>query len=95
VTWTLDALLPATSSRSVAALLRGKAGVSQLLLCPLPKQSTWHQQMQHDSHHERSKHIGLRHRFLRERVEDNTISLSHVPSADNIADLLVKYRRNA
>jgi len=41
-------------------------------------------------HHERSKHIGLRHHFLRERVEDNTISLSHVPSADNIADLLTK-----
>jgi len=32
----------------MAALLRGKAGVSQLLLCLLPKQSTWHQQMQHD-----------------------------------------------
>jgi len=48
VTWTLDALLPAMSSRSMAALLRGKAGVSQLLLCLLPKQSTWHQQMQHD-----------------------------------------------
>jgi len=109
------------SSRSMAALLRGKAGVSQLLLCLLPKQSTWHQQMQHDRlrlllddlqlglgnkpfpimndnagtialsknpvHHERSKHIGLRHHFHRERVEDNTISLSHVPSADNIADL--------
>jgi len=28
--------------------------------------------------------------FLRERVDDNTISLSHVPSADNIADLLTK-----
>jgi len=27
----------------MAALLRGKAGVSQLLLCLLPKQSTWHQ----------------------------------------------------
>ena len=38
-------------------------------------------------HHERSKHIG---HFLRERVEDNTISLSQVPSADNIADLLTK-----
>ena len=48
VTWTLDALLPAMSSRSMAALLRRKAGVSQLLLCLLPKQSTWHQQMQHD-----------------------------------------------
>jgi len=41
-------------------------------------------------HHERSKHIGLRHHFLRERVDDHTISLSHVPSADNIVDLLTK-----
>jgi len=125
VTWTLNALLPAMSSRSMAALLRGKAGVSQPLLCLLPKQSTWHQQMQHDRlsglplddlqlglgnkpfpimnddagtialsknpvNHERSKHIGLRHHFLRERVEDKTISLSHVPSADNSADLLTK-----
>jgi len=110
----------------MAALLRGKGGVSQLLLCLLPKQSTWHQHAARQAiwlrlllddlqlglgnkpfpimndnagtialsknpvHHERSKHIGLRHHFLRERVEDNTISLSHVPSADNIADLLTK-----
>ena len=41
-------------------------------------------------YHERSKHIGLRHHFLREKVEDNTISLTHVRSADNLADLLTK-----
>ena len=41
-------------------------------------------------HHERSKHIALRHHFLREKVEDKSITLSHVPSADNIADLLTK-----
>ncbi len=121
VTWTLDALLPAMSSRSMAALLRGKAGVSQLLLCLLAsadaaRQAIWLRLLLDDLqlglgnkpfpiinnnagtialsknpvHHERSKHIGLCHHFLRERVEDNTISLSHVPSADNIADLLTK-----
>ena len=40
--------------------------------------------------HERTKHIGIRHHFLREKVEDNTITLSHVSSAENIADLLTK-----
>ena len=47
VTWTLDALLPAMSSRSMAHCCVEKPG-SALLLCLLPKQSTWHQQMQHD-----------------------------------------------
>jgi hypothetical protein len=41
-------------------------------------------------HHERSKHIGMRHHFLREKTEDKTISLSHVRSAENLADLLTK-----
>src|ERR1019366_9639704 len=41
-------------------------------------------------HHEKSKHIGLRHHFLRERVEEKLISLSHVPPANNLADLLTK-----
>ncbi len=109
----------------MAALLRGKGGVSQLLLCLLPKQSTWHQHAARQAiwlrlllddlqlglgnkpfpHHERQRWYPLRspkirsitngpntlgHHFLRERVEDNTISLSHFPSADNIADLLTK-----
>lgn len=41
-------------------------------------------------HHKRSKHIALRHHFLREKVEDKSITLDHVPSAENIADLLTK-----
>jgi hypothetical protein len=41
-------------------------------------------------HHERSKHIALRHHYLRKKVEDNTISLAHIPTADNIADMLTK-----
>lgn len=41
-------------------------------------------------HHENIKHIAMRHHFIREKVEDNTVSLSHVPSAENIADLLTK-----
>ena len=41
-------------------------------------------------HHDKTKHIALRHHYIREKVEDNTISLNHVPSASNIADLLTK-----
>ncbi|EIW72356.1 hypothetical protein TREMEDRAFT_26101, partial [Tremella mesenterica DSM 1558] len=41
-------------------------------------------------HHNKTKHIDLRHHYIREKVEDNTVSLGHVPSAENIADLLTK-----
>jgi hypothetical protein len=41
-------------------------------------------------HHERSKHIAMRHHFLREKVEDNTVKLDFVSSADNLADMLTK-----
>ena len=41
-------------------------------------------------HHERSKHIALRHHFLHIKVEDKSITLDHVPPAENIADLLTK-----
>jgi hypothetical protein len=41
-------------------------------------------------HHDKSKHIAMRHHFLREKVEDGSIDLSDVPSASNIADLLTK-----
>jgi hypothetical protein len=41
-------------------------------------------------HHDKSKHIAMWHHFLREKVEDGSINLSHVSSASNIADLLTK-----
>ena len=41
-------------------------------------------------HHERSKHISLRHHYLREQVDDNSIQLQHVASKDNQADILTK-----
>jgi hypothetical protein len=34
-------------------------------------------------HHK--QHIALRHHFLRKKVEDKSITLDHVPSADNIS----------
>lgn len=40
--------------------------------------------------HNRTKHIDLRHHFLREQVQANTVSLKHIPTEDNLADLLTK-----
>jgi hypothetical protein len=41
-------------------------------------------------HQDKSKHIAMRPHFLREKVEDGAIDLSHVSSANNIANLLVR-----
>ena len=40
--------------------------------------------------HDQSKHIGLRHHFLRENVVSGNIDLQHVPSENNKADILTK-----
>jgi hypothetical protein len=34
--------------------------------------------------------MGMRHHFLREKVEDNTVKLEFVPSADNLANMFTK-----
>jgi transposase InsO family protein len=38
----------------------------------------------------RSKHIDVQYHFVRERVESGEILVAHVPSEDNVADLLTK-----
>jgi hypothetical protein len=38
----------------------------------------------------RSRHINIRHHFVREKVEDKTIDLTYIPSADNTADIFTK-----
>nr|GEW66212.1 copia protein [Tanacetum cinerariifolium] len=40
--------------------------------------------------HSRTKHIKIRHHFLRDNVQKGNISLEKVPSEDNIADILTK-----
>jgi hypothetical protein len=40
--------------------------------------------------HKRSKHIDIRHHYLRELVEKKTIQLAYVPTAQNVADILTK-----
>ena len=45
----------------------------------------------HDNQfHARSKHIDLRHHFIRERIQANEIVVSYCASADNCADMLTK-----
>jgi hypothetical protein len=41
-------------------------------------------------HHNRSMHIALRHHFLHEQVTEGVLDLAHVPSVDNLAELLTK-----
>ncbi|GKC58758.1 retrovirus-related pol polyprotein from transposon TNT 1-94 [Tanacetum coccineum] len=40
--------------------------------------------------HSRTKHIEIRHHFLRDNVQTGHISIKKVPSVDNIADILTK-----
>jgi hypothetical protein len=41
-------------------------------------------------HHARSKHIDIRHHFVREQIMAGTISLQYVPTEDMTADVLTK-----
>ena len=40
--------------------------------------------------HKRTKHIDIRHHFVREAVEDGTISITYCPSEEMVADILTK-----
>ncbi|GJW49873.1 retrovirus-related pol polyprotein from transposon TNT 1-94 [Tanacetum coccineum] len=40
--------------------------------------------------HSRTKHIEIRHHFLRDNIQKGHISIEKVPSVDNIADILTK-----
>lgn len=42
------------------------------------------------SHHQRTKHIDIRHHFIRELIASGEISVCFVPSSDNLADALTK-----
>jgi len=45
-------------------------------------------------HHRRTKHITRRHFFIRELVEDQSITVPYIRSADNIADFFTKILSN-
>lgn len=38
----------------------------------------------------RSKHLDIKHHFTRDRIQDGTVGVKYVPSADNAADCLTK-----
>jgi len=40
--------------------------------------------------HERTKHIGVRYHFIREKIEDGEIRVEYIPTADQVADVLTK-----
>jgi len=40
--------------------------------------------------HSRAKHIDVRHHYIRERVEEGDIKVAHIPSTENLADILTK-----
>ena len=41
-------------------------------------------------HHERSKHIDIKHHFVREQVENKTLEIEYVNTKDNLADIFTK-----
>ncbi|KAK6143111.1 hypothetical protein DH2020_023459 [Rehmannia glutinosa] len=41
-------------------------------------------------HHSRTKHVEIDIHFIREKVEDKSISVHHIPAVDQIADILTK-----
>jgi hypothetical protein len=40
--------------------------------------------------HKKAKHIHIRYHYIRERVSEGDVRVFHVPSADNLADILTK-----
>ena len=38
----------------------------------------------------RSKHIDIRYHFIREKIAAGSVELTHIPSEDNVADLMTK-----
>jgi hypothetical protein len=45
---------------------------------------------ENDVHHNRTKHIDIRHHFVREQIKNKVIQLKWVPSDIQLADLLTK-----
>ena len=41
-------------------------------------------------HHQRSKHIDIRHHFLRDKIKDKMFKMEYVSTEDNIADVMTK-----
>jgi hypothetical protein len=40
--------------------------------------------------HQRPRHIDIKYHYIREKVKDGTISIQHMPTTDQVADILTK-----
>ena len=45
---------------------------------------------QNPINHQKSKHIDIKHHFIREKCAGGEIELKYIPTAENIADLMTK-----
>ena len=44
----------------------------------------------HSGSHQRTKHIDVRHHFVRERIQRESIRVDYIPTSDNVADVFTK-----
>ena len=44
----------------------------------------------HPTNHQRTKHIDIKHHFIRDLVLDNVISLLYIPTEEMVADIMTK-----
>ena len=40
--------------------------------------------------HDHTKHIAIRHHFIREKIDDEEITLQYIPTNEQVADVLTK-----
>ncbi|KXJ68466.1 hypothetical protein RP20_CCG003337 [Aedes albopictus] len=66
------------------------SGVSEKITVCCDNKSAIHLAGKEVDYSPRSKHIDIRHHFVREKVEENIIGLAHVGSRQQVADLLTK-----
>jgi hypothetical protein len=57
-------------------------------LIPIKAPSRW--SVTNPEYHGRSKHIGIRHHFIRQELEAGTVTLVYIPTAQQAADGLTK-----
>ncbi|KAF7770863.1 hypothetical protein Agabi119p4_6837 [Agaricus bisporus var. burnettii] len=43
-----------------------------------------------ERNHRRTKHIDIKHHFIKEKVADNSVIFNYIPSSENLADILTK-----
>lgn len=43
-----------------------------------------------DTHHSRSKHIDIRHHFIRDMIKSNKLELKHVSTINQLSDIFTK-----